>query len=43
MPLNPARIPPGVADEAGVAAAVERLNAYQGPGMARMAELAGLT
>jgi hypothetical protein len=41
--LNPARIPPELADSAELTAAVERFRAYAGPGMARMAELAGMS
>ncbi len=40
--LNPARIPPGMPVSAEVTAAKERLLRYVGPGMARMAELAGM-
>lgn len=43
VPLNPARIPPELAGSADVTAAVERLRAAAGPGMARMAELAGMS
>lgn len=43
VPLNPARIPPEIADSPALVAAVQRLRTYQGPGMARMAELAGLS
>ena len=39
--LNPARTPPELADEPRVVAAVQRFRAHVGPGMARMAELAG--
>lgn len=41
--LNPARIPAHLADSQGLAAARERLRAFRGPGMARMAELARMT
>jgi hypothetical protein len=40
--LNPARIPPGFADSAAVAAARKRLNQHVEPGMARLAEFAGM-
>ncbi len=43
VPLNPARIPPGRAHDSDVAAAVQRLRAYQERGAARMTELAGLS
>ena len=39
--LNPARIPPDMAGSAELTAAVDRFRKYVGPGMARMAELAG--
>jgi hypothetical protein len=41
--LNPARIPPDLADSAPVTAAVERFRKHLGPGMARMTELAGMS
>ena len=41
--LNPARIPPELAGSAAVTAAQERLRHIAGPGMARMAELAGMS
>jgi hypothetical protein len=41
--LNPARIPADSADSDELTAAVERLRKYAGPGMARMAELAGMS
>jgi hypothetical protein len=41
--LNPARIPPDLADDAELAAAVARFRAQVGPGMARLAELAGMS
>jgi hypothetical protein len=41
--LNPARIPPDLAGSADVTAAVERLRTYIGAGMARMAELGGMS
>ncbi len=41
--LNPARIPAEMASSDEVAAAVKRLREYAGPGMARMAELAGMS
>jgi hypothetical protein len=40
--LNPARVPPGQATDADLAAAQDRFSAAVGPGMAAMAELAGL-
>jgi hypothetical protein len=40
--LNPARTPPELGDSAELTAAVARFRASVGPGMARMAELAGL-
>lgn len=43
VPLNPARIPPGREDDIEVTAALDRLGKYVGPGMARMAELAGMS
>jgi hypothetical protein len=42
VPLNPARIPPELADSDDLKAAVARLRAHAGPGMTRMAELAGM-
>lgn len=42
VPLNPARIPPGMADSPELADALRRHRRNKGPGMARMAELAGL-
>jgi hypothetical protein len=41
VPLNPARIPPGMAGSERLTAAVERFRANVGPGMAGMARLAG--
>jgi hypothetical protein len=41
--LNPARVPPGQADDADLAAAAERFRAAVEPGIAAMAELAGLS
>lgn len=41
--LNPARIPPELAGSAELTAAVERFRTHLGPGMARMAELAGMS
>jgi hypothetical protein len=41
--LNPARIPPDLVDDAELVAAVERFRAQVGPGMARLAELAGMS
>ncbi len=40
--LNPARIPPELADSPDVTEAVDRFRKYLQPGVARMAELAGL-
>ncbi len=40
--LNPARIPPGLADSVELRNAVERHRRYKDPGMSRMAELAGM-
>lgn len=40
--LNPARIPPEIADSPDVTAAVDRVRKYLQPGVARMAELAGI-
>jgi hypothetical protein len=41
--LNPARTPPELAGSAAVTAARERFRQHVGPGMARMAELAGMS
>ena len=41
--LNPGRIPPELAASAAVATAQERLRQRVGPGIARMAELAGMS
>jgi hypothetical protein len=41
--LNPARIPPETADSDELTAAVQRLLKHAGPGVARMAELAGMS
>jgi hypothetical protein len=41
--LNPARIPPDMADSDDLTAAVERFRAHVGAGMARMAELARMS
>jgi hypothetical protein len=41
--LNPARVPPGQAVDADLAAAAERFRVAVGPGIAAMAELAGLS
>jgi NAD(P)-binding Rossmann-like domain len=41
--LNPARVPPDMAGSGELTAAVERYRTYVGPGMARMAELAGMS
>jgi hypothetical protein len=40
--LNPGRIPPELAGSPALAAAQERLARYVGPGMARLAQLAGM-
>ncbi len=40
--LNPGRIPPELAGSAAVTAAQERLAGHVGPGMARLAQLAGM-
>ena len=41
--LNPARIPPDLADSAELSAAMVRFRQHVGPGMARMAELADMS
>lgn len=41
--LNPARMPPDTIDTPELTDAKQRLRTYRGPGMARMAELAGMT
>jgi hypothetical protein len=41
--LNPARVPPELAGSAAVTAASKRFREYVGPGMAKMAELAGMS
>ncbi|QIX27225.1 pyridine nucleotide-disulfide oxidoreductase [Nocardioides sp. JQ2195] len=41
--LNPARTSPELMRSDGVAASVERLKAYAGPGMGRLAEFAGMS
>jgi hypothetical protein len=41
--LNPARVPPELAGSAAVTAAAERFRRHVGPGMVRMAELAGMS
>ena len=41
--LNPARIPPDLAGSPELTAAVDRFRTHVGPGMARMAELAGMS
>ncbi len=41
--LNPARISPETAESPELLSAVQRLRTYQGPGMARLAKLAGLS
>jgi NAD(P)-binding Rossmann-like domain len=43
VPLNPAGIPPDLAGSPEVTAAVERFRTHVGPGMARLAELAGMS
>lgn len=43
VPLNPARIPPGMDGDVELGAAVDRLRKYAEPGMARLAELAGIS
>jgi hypothetical protein len=43
VPLNPARVPPDMADSDDLTTAVERFRRYVGPGMARMTELAGMS
>jgi NAD(P)-binding Rossmann-like domain len=43
VPLNPARIPPGTAGSAELTAALDRFRKGVGPGLARMAELAGMS
>jgi hypothetical protein len=42
VPLNPARIPPGLESDA-LTSAVQRFRKHAGPGVARMAELAGMS
>jgi len=42
VPLNPARVPPGLAGSDALAEAVARFRAQVGAGMARMEELAGM-
>jgi hypothetical protein len=41
VPLNPARVPPERRGDPAVVAALERLQQYAGPGVARLAELSG--
>jgi hypothetical protein len=41
--LNPARIPPDLADSPELTAALDRFRSHVGPGMARFAELAGMS
>jgi hypothetical protein len=41
--LNPARTPPDLADSGELSAAVARLQRHAAAGMARMAELAGMS
>jgi hypothetical protein len=41
--LNPARVPPELAGSPDVTAAVDRFRRYVGPGLARMAEFAGMS
>jgi hypothetical protein len=43
VPLNPARIPPDMANSIELTAAVERFRKHVGAGMARMAELADMS
>ncbi len=43
VPLNPARTPPDLVGSPELDAAWERYRTYKGPGVARMAELAGLS
>ena len=43
VPLNPARIPPELADSAHINSAVARFREHIGPGIARMAEFAGMS
>jgi len=42
VPLNPSRVPPERRDDPDVVAAVQRLQEYVGPGVAHLAELAGV-
>ncbi|MCK6209095.1 pyridine nucleotide-disulfide oxidoreductase [Georgenia sp. EYE_87] len=43
VPLNPARTPPELAGSAAVAAAKNRFRQHVGPGMAKLAQLAGMS
>jgi hypothetical protein len=43
VPLNPARTPPELAGSPAVMDAVQRFRTHVGPGMSRMAELAGMS
>ena len=43
VPLNPARIPPGLADSPELTAAVDRFRKHVGPGMVRLEELAAMS
>ena len=43
VPLNPARIAPGQEGDANLTAGVQRLRNYVGPGLARLADLAGMS
>jgi hypothetical protein len=41
--LNPARVPPDMVDSAELGAAMERFRTHVGPGLARMADFAGMS
>jgi len=41
--LNPARVPPDMADSAELGAALQRFRTHVGPGLARMEELSGMS
>lgn len=43
VPLNPARVPAELAHQDEVTAALERFRSHVGPGLARLAELAGMS
>jgi hypothetical protein len=43
VPLNPARIPPDLEESDELTSAVQRFRKHAGPGIARMAELAGMS